>query len=388
MSGPLAGIKVVELGGIGPGPFAAMMLSDFGADVVRIDRPAKPAATEAFEDATRDVLLRGRRSLVVDLKRDEARDAVLALIDQADVLIDPYRPGVVERLGIGPDVCTERNPRLVYGRITGWGQDGPLAHVAAHDLNYVALTGPLAAMGRVGEPPAPALNLIGDFGGGGMLLAFGVVTALVERAQSGRGQVIDAAMIDGIATLSASIVGFMNMGAWSTERGNNLLDGSAHWYDTYETSDGRFVSIGSLEPQFYALLLELLDLPADDWPQLDKARWPELKQRLRELFVTRTREDWCELLEGTDVCFAPVLDFNEAVVHPHMAERGVYANVHGALQPQPAPRLSRTPGAIQSAPPEPGSHTAEVLAAAGLDAERVQALLDSGAAVQASPAAV
>jgi len=379
---PLTGIKVVELGGIGPGPFAAMMLSDFGASVVRIDRPAvgPPAAHQV---ATKDLLLRGRRSVVANVKDPDGLKAVQRLIDDADVLIDPFRPGVVERLGIGPEVCMARNPGLVYGRITGWGQTGPLATAAGHDLNYVALAGPLAGMGRVGEPPAPALNLVGDFGGGGMLLAFGIVTALFERQRSGQGQVIDAAMIDGIASLSASIIGFMNMGAWTTERGTNLLDGAAHFYDVYETADGRFVSVAALEPQFYAQLLALLGLDPHEWPQDDRSRWPELKRRLRGIFSTKTRAQWCELLEGTDVCFAPVLDFDEAAEHPHMADREVYVTVDGERQPGPAPRLSRTPGAIQGSPPELGADTVDVLSESGLEPEEIQALLDGGALVQA-----
>jgi alpha-methylacyl-CoA racemase len=360
-----------------------MMLSDFGADVVRIDRPPASGPRAVYEDSARDVLLRGRRSLAVNLKQPDGLQVVRGLIERADVIIDPFRPGVVERLGIGPDESMAANPRLVYGRITGWGQEGPLAQVAGHDLNYVALAGPLAAMGRPGEPPAPPLNLVGDFGGGGMLLAFGIVTALLERERSGRGQVIDAAMVDGVAALSASIVGFMNMGAWTTARASNFLDGGAHFYDTYETADGRFVSVAPLEPQFYAQLLGLLGLEPEEWPQHDPDRWPELKRRLREIFASATRDEWCRRLEGTDACFAPVLDFDEAPEHPHMAAREVYVTADGALQPAPAPRLGRTPGVIRGAPAAPGADSVDVLLDAGLDDEEIRRLLDGGAIVQA-----
>ena len=380
--GPLSGIKVIELAGIGPGPFTSMMLSDLGAEVVRVDRP-DPGELSAHQDHRKDLLLRGRRSVAVNLKNPKGVETVLALIDQADVLIDPYRPGVTERLGVGPDVCMERNPRLVYGRMTGWGQDGPLAKVAGHDINYVAIAGPLAAMGRAAAPPAPALNLIGDFGGGGMLLSFGILAALLERERSGQGQVIDAAMLDGTATLFASIVGFKNMGVWNDERGTNFLDGGSHYYDSYETADGKYVTIGAIEPQFYAELLRLLELDPAEWPQAEAERWPELKAKMTEIFKSKTREQWCDLLEGTEICFAPVLDLDEALSHPHVAEREVYVKRDGVVQPGPVPRFGRTPGEIQGPPARPGEHTAAALADWGVEQARVDELLADGAVVQA-----
>jgi alpha-methylacyl-CoA racemase len=307
-------------------------------------------------------MLRGRRLVEIDLKGGEGREQVRRLTDRADVLIDPFRPGVTERLGLGPDETRARNPRLVYARVTGWGQDGPWASAAGHDLNYIALAGPLAAIGRRGSPPPPPLNLIGDFGGGGMLLALGIAAALVERASSGEGQVVDAAMVDGAALQFAAVAGFMQMGVWGPERESNLLDGGAPFYDTYETADGRFVAIGALEPQFYAELLDRLGLASDDWPQYDRERWPALKRTLGEIFRTRTRDEWDAQLGGTDVCFAPVLGLDEAAAHPHNAARGLYQGVGGVVQPSPAPRFSRTPGAIRPSPgtglPDWGSNPA------------------------------
>lgn len=384
--GPLHGIRVLELGGIGPGPFASMLLSDLGAEVVRVDRPQAGHVAE-HQDHTADLLLRGRRSLAINLKDPAGLETVLTMIERADVLIDPFRPGVAERLGMGPDVCMARNPRLIFGRMTGWGQEGPYASVAGHDINYVALTGILAAMGRRSTPPPPALNLIGDFGGGGMLLGFGIACALVERARSGRGQVIDAAMVDGATTLFTSIVGFANMGVWSSERESNFIDGGAHYYDTYGTSDNRFVTIGPIEPQFYAELLERLGLDPAEWPQDDRSRWPELSEKMTEIFEGRTRDEWCDLLEGTDVCFAPVLTLDEAAEHPHMSHRGVYVEAYGQRQPAPVPRFSRTPGEIQGPPAAPGEHTAQVLADWGLSAGAVAGLRDAGVVTEGSPAA-
>jgi alpha-methylacyl-CoA racemase len=347
MSGPLSGIRAVELGGLGPGPFAAMMLADLGADVVRIDRPdAKPFVTGL--DSSLDVLLRGRRSLTVDLKSQDGLALVRRLVDRADVLIDPFRPGTAERLGLGPDEMLATNPGLVYARVTGWGQTGPLSHTAGHDLNYLALAGPLSAMGRADSPPPPPLNLVGDFGGGGMLAALGIATALVERARSGAGQVIDAAMVDGAALQFASIMGFRAMGLWRDERESNFLDGGAPYYDTYATADGRFVAVGAIEPQFYAELLVGLGLDPAEWPQDDRDRWPALRQRLTAIFKSRTRDEWTQALEGSDACFAPVLDPVEAAAHPQNAGRGVYQEIDGVLQPAPAPRFSRTPGALRS----------------------------------------
>ncbi|MCK9515243.1 MAG: CaiB/BaiF CoA-transferase family protein [Ottowia sp.] len=339
MTGPLAGLKVVEMAGIGPGPFCAMLLADLGAEVIRIARPG------ARMPANHDVLLRSRAAeLVVDLRQEQVRADVLALVDGADVLLEGFRPGVMEKLGLGPDVCLARNPRLIYGRMTGWGQKGPLAHAAGHDLNYIAISGALHAIGRAGEKPVVPLNYIGDFGGGAMLLAVGVLAALYERGQSGRGQVIDAAMTDGAALLSAMMYGMHAAGQWNNRRGTNLLDGGAHFYDTYACADGRWVAIGAIEPQFYALLRERCGLASDAEfdAQMDPARWPRLKERLAELFKQRTRDEWCELLEGSDACFAPVLDWDEAPRHPHNVARQTFVNVDGKMQPAPAPRFSRS----------------------------------------------
>ena len=374
MSGPLHGVRVVELAGIGPGPFAAMVLSDLGADVVRVDRPvAVPQGADL--PPSRDLLGRGRRSVAVDLKSPEGVETVLRLIERADVLVEGYRPGVTERLGLGPDVCRARNPRLVYGRMTGWGQEGPYAPLAGHDINYISLAGALHHMGRAGEGPSLPLNLVGDFGGGGMLLALGVVCALVERASSGEGQVVDAAMVDGAALLM-TMFHAIPLGP----RGTNLLDSGAPQYDVYECSDGTYVSIGSLEPQFYELLRELLGLDGDEWADRDdKSAWPARKEKLAALFRTRTRAEWCEVLEGTDVCFAPVLSMEEAYEHPHNKTRGTFVTVDGITQPAPAPRFSRTPGAIAGPPVRAGSHTDEVLSDAGFEPTEIVKLREAGA---------
>ena len=357
--GPLGGVRVIELGGLGPGPHGTMLLADLGADVVRIDRPGDAVLPG---DPRAAVLARGKRSVALDLKDAAELDVARRLIDTADVLVDPYRPGVAERLGIGPDACLERNPRLVYARMTGWGQKGPLAGAAGHDLNYIALAGALHPMGSPDAPPRPPLNLVADFGGGGMLLAFGVAAALLERERSGRGQVVDVAMVDGVASLLASLCQLDGQGLWSRERGTNWLDGAAPWYRAYRTSDGRFVTVAALESRFYALLLEKLGLDAGEWPQWDPARWPEQSAQLTGIFAQRTLQDWRELLEGTDVCFAPALRVDEAASHPHVAARGTFLELDGVLQPAPAPRFSRTPGAIQGPPPVPGAHTDEILA--------------------------
>ncbi|RMH82383.1 MAG: CoA transferase [Actinomyces sp.] len=377
--GPLEGVRVIEIAGIGPGPFCAMMLADMGADVVRVDRAA---AVRGGDPATppADVMNRGRRSIGVDLKHPDGVETVLTLVEGADALIEGFRPGVAERLGIGPDDCFTRNPALVYGRMTGWGQEGPYAHAAGHDINYIALAGALEPIGRRGEAPVPPLNLVGDFGGGGMMLAFGVVCALLEARTSGRGQVVDAAMVDGAAALMTFFHGFRAMGIWNDERGTNLLDTGAHFYDVYETADGRYVSIGSIEPQFYAELRERLGLEGEEWDaQMDRSRWPELKERLAAVIATRTRDEWCELLEGTDVCFAPVLSMAEAPEHPHNRERGTFTEVAGVVQPRPAPRFSRTDSAIRRPPPHAGQHTDEILAEAGVDAGRIAELRSAGA---------
>jgi alpha-methylacyl-CoA racemase len=377
--GPLAGITVIEIAGIGPGPYCGMLLADLGADVIRIDRaqavkggdPASPPA---------DLLARGRRSVGVDLKNPDGVEVVLGLVERADALIEGFRPGVTERLGIGPDDCLARNPRLVYGRMTGWGQDGPYASTAGHDINYISLAGALEPIGRRGEAPVPPLNLVGDFGGGGLLLAFGLVAALVEVTRSGRGQVIDAAMVDGAASLMTMTHSFRAMGLWNDERGTNMLDTGAHYYDVYETADGRYVSVGSIESQFYAELLRLTGLEGEDLPaQNDRSQWPALKDRLAGIFRTKTRDEWCALMEGTDVCFAPVLSIPEATEHPHNVARGTFVDVAGITQPGPAPRFSRTPGEIRRPPAHAGQHTDEVLSEAGFDADRLAKLREAGA---------
>ncbi|MFQ5947968.1 MAG: CaiB/BaiF CoA transferase family protein, partial [Acidimicrobiia bacterium] len=349
--GPLEGVKVVEIAGIGPGPFCAMMLADMGAEVLRVDRADAVVGGEPGP-APRDLLNRGRRSVGVDLKDPAGAEVVVRLAERGDALIEGFRPGVAERLGIGPDECLSRNPRLVYGRMTGWGQAGPLAHAAGHDINYIALAGTLNAIGRAGQAPVPPVNLIGDFGGGGMMLAFGIVCALLERERSGQGQVVDAAMVDGAALLSTMIHGLRAMGTWSDERGTNLLDTGAHFYDVYETADGGFVSIGALEPQFFAELLRLTGLEGEALPhQLDRSEWPKLKERFAAVFKSKTRDEWTALLEGTDVCFAPVLSMAEAPQHPHNRSRGTFVEVQGVLQPAPAQRFSRTKPSINAPPP-------------------------------------
>ena len=380
--GPLSGIKIVEIAGIGPGPYGAMLLADLGADVIRIDRSTGVNAfgQSASAEPPADLLARGRRSVAVDLKNPDGVATVLDLIAEADVLVEGFRPGVMERLGLGPDVCLERNPKLVYGRMTGWGQEGPYASAAGHDINYIALAGALEPLGRAGEQPTPPLNLVGDFGGGGMMLAFGVCAALVEVARSGEGQVIDAAMVDGAASLMTMTWSFKHMGIWADERGTNMLDTGAHFYDTYETADGKWVSIGSIEPQFYAELLRLTGIDPESLPkQMDKSQWPALKVRFAEVFKTKTRDEWSEIMEHTDVCFAPVLSMDEAPQHPHIAERGTFTEVAGLVQPAPAPRFSRTPGSIERPPPHAGQHTDEVLAAWGVSADRIAELRESKA---------
>jgi alpha-methylacyl-CoA racemase len=381
MTGPLKGLKVIEMVGIGPCPFAAMMLADMGADVIRIDRKPDPNAPNPYPilGTKFDVMARGRRSLALDLKDPRARQLLLDLVAKADVLVEGFRPGVMERLGLGPDTCMDRNPRLVYGRVTGWGQSGPLSQAAGHDLNYVALSGMLHAMGREGGPPAPPLNLVGDFGGGAMMLAFGVVCAAFEAKQSGKGQVVDAAMTDGAALLGAMMYGLRGFGAWSDRREANLLDGGAPFYDCYACLDGKFISIGAIEPQFYAQLLQLAGV---DDPQFRKqwrqADWPELKRKFADLFATRTRDDWCRLLEGTDVCFAPVLDMAEAPHHPHNAARATFVDVDGVTQPAPAPRFSRTAAELGSPPSSPGQDGAAALADWGWSTASVEALRRAG----------
>jgi alpha-methylacyl-CoA racemase len=382
--GPLSGVRVLEIAGIGPAPFCAMMLSDLGAEVIRIDRiPAADAGTTAASGVgtlSDGILGRGRRSVALDLKSPEGVALVLDLVADSDALIEGFRPGVLERLGIGPDECLRRNPKLVYGRLTGWGQEGPYAQAAGHDLNYIALAGALAPIGRRGERPVPPLNLIGDFAGGGMLLATGITAALVEAGRSGQGQVVDAAMVDGSAYLMTMMYELLGRGGWVQERGSNPNDGGAHFYDVYETADGEHVSVAAMEPRFYAELLDRIGLAAEDLPaQWDPASWPELSARLAEVFRTRTRAQWCELLEGTNACFAPVLRMSEAIEHPHNVHRGTFTTVAGVPQPAPAPRFSRTPGAVARPAARAGEHTDEVLAEHGVSAERIDALRRSGA---------
>ncbi|MFT7600018.1 MAG: alpha-methylacyl-CoA racemase [Acidimicrobiales bacterium] len=380
MGGPLEGFKVIELAGIGPGPMCAMLLSDLGAEVIRIDRLEAADLGVPRRGRQFDVLNRGRRSLGVDLKSPEGVETVLRMVEQADALIEGFRPKVTDRLGLGPDVCHERNPRLVYGRMTGWGQDGPLAMAAGHDINYIALTGALSAIGVAGGQPVPPLNLVGDFGGGALYLAFGVCAALLEAQKSGQGQVIDAAMIDGAASLSAAIYGLHGSGMWNPERGTNVLDTGAHFYGTYECADGEWISIGSIEKKFHDILLEKLGLAESDIPdRMDRERWVEHKKMLTGLFLEKTRAEWCEIMEGSDVCFAPVLSMAEAPEHPHMKARGTFIELEGVVQPGPAPRFSRTPGAVQGPVPAPGEHTDAVLGDWGWAEAEIAALRSAGA---------
>jgi alpha-methylacyl-CoA racemase len=357
-----------------------MMLSDMGADVLRIDR-ADRVKDEFPDTAHGDLLNRGRRNVGVNLKSAEGVETVLRLVESADVLLEGFRPGVMERLGLGPEVCLERNPKLVYGRMTGFGQDGPMATAAGHDINYISLAGALEPIGRSGQPPLPPLNLVGDFGGGGMLLAFGVVTALVERGMSGKGQVVDAAMVDGAAVLMTMMHAMKAMGVWSDERGTNLLDTGAHFYEVYETKDGKYVSVGSIEPQFYAQLLEHTGLGEGrelPW-QMDGQAWPGLKDDLKQIFLQKTRDEWCEIMEGTDVCFAPVLSMSEAPEHPHNKERGTFVERDGVVQPGPAPRFSRTPPEISRSPAHTGQHTQEALRDWGFSEDELTTLRDQKA---------
>ncbi|MCY3577107.1 MAG: CaiB/BaiF CoA-transferase family protein [bacterium] len=375
--GPLKGIRVVEIAGIGPGPFAAMMLADLGADVVRIDR-ADRVRGEVPDTPHPDLLNRGRRSVGIDLKHPEGADAVLKLVEGADGLIEGFRPGVAERLGIGPDACLARNPKLVYGRMTGWGQDGPYSSMAGHDINYIALSGVLGAIGREGEAPVPPVNLAGDFGGGGMLLALGMLAGMLEARTSGQGQVVDASMVEGSALLITMIYGMQAMGAWGP-RGTNMLDTGAWFYDVYECADGEYISLGSLEPQFFAEMTEKTGIDADGIDQNDRGTWPEMRARLAAAIKAKTRDEWCEILDGSDVCFAPVLSLAEAPEHAHNIARGTFVEVGGAIQPGPAPRFSRTPAEIARPSPNPGQHTAEALSDWGFDTDEVAHLRASGA---------
>ncbi len=384
VTGPLAGLRVVEIASIGPGPFCAMLLSDMGAEVIRVDKATAVVAGADPANPPKDILNRGRRSLAVDLKSPGGVEVVLELASKADALIEGFRPGVMERLGLGPQECRERNPKLVYGRMTGWGQTGPLASAAGHDINFVALSGALEPIGRRGQPPTIPLNLVGDFGGGGLMLAFGIVCALLEAANSGQGQVVDAAMVEGAAYLTSMVHSFRAMGMWNDERGTNLIDGGAPFYDVYECADGKYVSIGPIEPQFYALFLEAVGLDEQDLgAQYDKSRWPMAKERIAAAFKAKPRDEWQAVMEGTDICFAPVLSLSEAPNHPHNKAREAFVEMNGVVQPSPSPRFSRTPPQIASPPAYPGQHTREVLADWGFSPEEIETYLTTGAIAQA-----
>tara|TARA_B100000508_G_scaffold66430_1_gene52001 strand:+ start:471 stop:1601 length:1131 start_codon:yes stop_codon:yes gene_type:complete len=373
--GPLKGLKIIEMAGIGPGPFCGMVLADLGAKIIRVDR-ASAIGTGSKQDAAN----RGKKSIAVDLKSEEGVEVVLKLVETADAIFEGFRPGVMERLGLGPDVCSKRNERIVFGRMTGWGQEGPLANAAGHDINYISLTGALAAIGRPGSPPVPPLNLIGDFGGGGMLLALGLVAALLESKESKKGQVVDAAMTDGSALLMTMIYTMQSSGVWKTSMGSNLLDGGSHFYDTYECKDGKFISLGSIEPQFYALLCQIAELDESIFGnQMSRDSWPEQKEAIKKIILDKTRDEWCELMEGTDVCFAPVLDMSEAPKHPHNVERKTFIDLEGVTQPAPAPRFSRTEPEVVSSPSVVGEHTDEVLTSIGFSDEDINTLKTSGA---------
>jgi alpha-methylacyl-CoA racemase len=381
--GPLQGLRVVEMAGIGPGPFCGMLLADLGADVLRIDRVSGGSAPRV--DPGFELLNRGKRSVAVDLKSPEGVSLVLALCAKAGALIEGFRPGVMERLGLGPEVVCARNARLVYGRVTGYGQDGPLSQAAGHDLNYLALAGVLHGIGPAEAPPPPPLNVVADMGGGGMVLALGLVAALLEAQRSGKGQVIDAAMVEGSSLLQCMIYGLSRMGIWQGWRGANLLDGGAHFYRCYETSDGGYVSVAAIEPQFYAELLRRLELdPSEFEPQMDRTRWPQMRRALEALFRTRTRDDWCRLLEGTDACVAPVLSMDEAQAHPHNQARQSFVQLAGVAQPAPVPRFSRTACEVRGGPPLPGEHSRSALSEWGVDSSEIERLIAAGSLMQAS----
>jgi alpha-methylacyl-CoA racemase len=373
--GPLAGIRVLEFESIGPAPFAGMLLADMGADVLVIDRPAN-TDLGLKRERWYDVMMRGKRSVTLDLKKKESAEAALQLLTRADCLIEGMRPGVMERLGLGPQRVLERNPKLVYGRMTGWGQDGPLAPRAGHDINYIALAGVLHAFGRKGEAPVPPLNLVGDFGGGGMLLGFGVACALLEAARSGRGQVVDAAMVEGASLLGAMFAGFLKAGSWSEARGENILDTGAPWYNVYETKDGKHISIGSIETRFYEELLQKLGVP--DLGQHDRKRWPEMRELFAKIFKTKSRDEWCRIFEGSDACFAPVLSWSEARRDAHNVARRSFTEVASVEQPSPAPRFSRTPGAVRRAPPERGEGGRRALQDWGFEPDHITKLSKLG----------
>ena len=379
MSGPLEGIRIVELAGLGPAPFAGMMLADAGADIIRIDRYDRAMYPPLAEPHV-DLMNRGRRSVAVDLKHPEGVALVVRLVEGAAGLMEGFRPGVAERLGLGPDVCLAANPKLVYGRMTGWGQDGPMANTAGHDIDYISLAGALEPMGRAGERPFPPLNLVGDFGGGGMLLAFGMLAAIISAERTGVGQVVDAAMVDGAASLMTMTYTLRASGMWKDERGTNLLDTGAHFYEVYETSDGGYIGVGAIEPQFYAELIRLMGLADTEMPgQNDRPQWPAMKERFARVFATKTRKEWEEIFAGSDACAAPVLSPAEAPDHPHNRARGTFTEVAGVVQPSPSPRFSVTPGSIRRPPPNPGQHGDEALGDWGVDEADIAGLRKSGA---------
>lgn len=369
MAGPLSGMRVLEIAGMGPGPFCAMMLADMGAEVIRVHRPG----SEAQQSQASPVVGRGMRSISLDLKSEKGREIALRLVEKSDALIEGFRPGVMERLGLGPDVCLARNAALVYGRMTGWGQDGPLAMSAGHDINYIAVTGALAAIGSKEEGPTVPLNLIGDFGGGGMLLAFGLVCGLLEASRSGKGQVVDAAMTDGASLLMATTYGQYAAGRWQLERHSNLLDGGAHFYTTYRCADEKWVAVGAIEPQFYAALMQRLGLDQQQFePQHDRSRWPEWKAKLAEVFRGKSRDEWVEIMQGADACLSPVLDMAEALEHPHNQARRTFVEVEGVRQPAPAPRFSRTVAHVGE---RAAVSTASLLAGLGLQDDEIAILV-------------
>ncbi len=374
--GPLDGKQIIEIAGIGPGPFCAMVLADLGAEVIRVDRAS--AVPDEFPDGpSMDLLNRGRDSIAVDLKKEEGVETVLRIVENADALIEGFRPGVAERLGIGPEKCLKRNPKLIYGRMTGWGQYGSYSQMAGHDINYIALSGVLGLIGREDESPVPPVNLIGDFGGGGMLLALGICAALVETAESGKGQVVDAAMTDGSALLATMVHSFAAMGIWG-KRGTNMLDTGAPFYDVYECADGEYISLGSIEPQFYSELMRITGLENEDMPsQMDRTNWGQAKKRIKEKIRSKSREEWVQLMEGSDVCFAPVLSIDEAIQHPHNRERETFVEISGVMQPAPAPRFSRTPSEISSPPPHPGQQTDQILSQQGFSKEEIDSLKEN-----------
>jgi alpha-methylacyl-CoA racemase len=385
-AGPLAGNRIIEFAGIGPGPFAAMLLADMGADIIRIDRIG--TATASFDvDPELDILSRNRRSIALDLKTSGGRDVVLRLCATATALIEGFRPGVMERLGLGPETCLRANPALVYGRITGWGQTGPLSRSAGHDINYIALSGCLHGIGRAGEPPVPPINLVGDYGGGAMFLVTGILAGVIHARATGQGQVVDAAILDGAALFLAPFMGLRTMGFWNDERGTNLLDGGAYFYDCYPTRDGEYLSIGALEPRFFAELLRIAGLDSGTYTQSDPAQWPTLRARLAEVIVRRGRDEWMMLFGAADACVAPVLSMEEAPRHPHNMARETFISRFGTLQPAPAPRFSETPGSIRSPPPRIGAQTRTILSELGIPAPQIDDLLRAGACAEPAPAA-